>query len=210
VLGKGHHRAKAERNVMKKSVWREWIESIVVAAVLAIFLRTFFFQIYKIPTTSMKPLLTPGDKIFVNKLVYGPKAPFINFRIPRFRIPERGEVIVFIPPDEAKKPWYRWKKHYIKRLIGVGGDRVRIENGDIYINDEIVVDSRITSHIYYNQGKYGEKGKEIIVPQDKYFFLGDNSFFSQDSRFWGFVDERDVVGKAIFIWWPPKRIGMIE
>jgi len=194
----------------KKSVWREWIESIVVAAVLAIFLRTFFFQIYKIPTTSMKPLLAPGDKIFVNKLVYSPKVPFINFRVPRFRIPKRGEVLVFIPPDEAKKPWFRWKKHYIKRLIGIGGDHVRIDNGDIYINDEIVVDSRITSHTYYNQGKYGEKGKEIIVPQGQYFFLGDNSFFSQDSRFWGFVDEGDVLGKAIFIWWPPKRIGMVE
>jgi signal peptidase I len=187
----------------EKSNLREWIESIIIAAALAIFLRTFFFQIYKIPTTSMVPTLKPGDKIFVSKLVYGPKVPFTSLRIPGVRKPERGEVVVFVPPHDRKKA-------YIKRLIGIGGDRIVIKEGNIDINGEMVVDPKIARNYYSSQGDYGVEGKEMAVPQDQYFFLGDNSRASLDSRFWGFVDGKDVVGKAIFIWWPPSRVGMIE
>ncbi|UCD15671.1 MAG: signal peptidase I [Candidatus Omnitrophota bacterium] len=189
--------------IKKKSVLREWIESIVIAAALAIFLRTFFFQIYKIPTTSMVPTLQPGDKIFVSKLVYGPKVPFTSLRIKGVRKPLRGEVVVFIPPHDRKKA-------YIKRLIGMGGDSIFIEDGNIKLNGKIVVDPRIAKNNYLNQGKYGKENQEIAVAQGKYFFLGDNSKASLDGRFWGEVDEKDIMGKAIFIWWPPKRIGMIE
>lgn len=187
----------------KKSVLREWVESIVVAAALAVFLRTFFFQIYKIPTTSMVPTLKPGDKIFVSKLVYGPKIPFTPLRIKGVRLPKRGEVVVFIPPHDRKKA-------YIKRLIGISGDRLLIKDGNIELNGKIVVETAIAKNNYLNQGKYAEEGQEVIVPQGKYFFLGDNSKASLDSRFWGFVDEKDIVGKAIFIWWSPMRMGMIE
>ena len=96
----------------KKSGWkelREWGDAIVIAAAVAIFLRTFFFQIYKIPTTSMVPTLVPGDKIFVNKLVYGPKIPFTAWRIDGFGEPQRGDVVVFVPPHDRKKA-------YIKRF----------------------------------------------------------------------------------------------
>jgi len=186
----------------KKGGWiREWVESIVIAAAIAIFIRTFFFQIYKIPTTSMVPTLKPGDKIFVSKLTYGPKIPFTDLRLPGFREPQRGEVVVFIPPNERDKA-------YIKRLIGLGGDHIRIKDGNIYINGKRVTEPRIAGNFYYNEGKYGVG--EIVVPQGKYFFLGDNSLSSLDSRFWGFVDKKDIIGKAIFIWWPPPRIGMIE
>lgn len=186
-----------------KGVIREWVDSIVIAAVLAIFLRTFFFQIYKIPTTSMVSTLTPGDKIFVSKLTYGPKIPFTGIRIKGFSQPVRGDVVVFVPPHDRKKA-------YIKRLIGIPGDRVLIKDGNIYINDKIIVDPAIARNYYYNHGDYAKDGKIIVVPEEKYFFLGDNSISSLDSRFWGFVEAKDVVGKAIFIWWPFSRITMIE
>jgi len=178
----------------KKSAKREWIESIIVAAILATILRTFFFQIYKIPTTSMVPTLMPGDKIFVSRLSYGPKIPFTQFRVPGLAQPRRGDVIVFIPPHDRKKA-------YIKRLIGLEGEKIVLKNGNIYIDGKEMVDPRIARNYYYNQGDYAQEGKEIIVPQGKYFFLGDNSISSMDSRFWGFVDKKDIVGKAIFIWW---------
>jgi signal peptidase I len=187
----------------KKSVLREWVEAIIVAAALAIFVRTFFFQIYKIPTTSMVPTLLPGDKIFVSKLTYGSKIPFTRFRLPGFRKPQRGEIVVFVPPQDRKKA-------YIKRLIARGGNRVRIRDGNLYIDGKMVTDPRIARNYYYNQGAYGAEGKEITVPQGRYFFLGDNSVSSLDSRYWGFVEEKDIVGKALFIWWPPRRIGMVE
>jgi len=192
-----------ENKKEKKGIVRDWVESLVIAALLAIFIRSFFFQIYKIPTTSMVPTLMPGDKIFVSKLVYGPKVLFTPWRIPGFRKPKRYEVVVFVPPHDRKKA-------YVKRLIGLEGDKVRIDEGNIYINGKIVVDPKVAKNYYYNQGDYAKEPKEIIVPKGKYFFLGDNSISSLDSRFWGFVDKKDIVGKAIFIWWPPKRIGMLE
>jgi signal peptidase I len=192
-----------ENKIKQKSAWREWGEAFIVALALAVFVRTFFFQIYKIPTTSMVPTLMPSDKIFVSKLTYGPKIPFTSLRMPGFKKPERAEVVVFVPPHDRHR-------FYIKRLIGLAGDRVSLKAGNIYINGKIIVDPRIARNYYYNQGDYAKEGKEVIVPQHKYFFMGDNSISSLDSRFWGFVDERDIIGRAIFIWWPPKRIGIIE
>jgi signal peptidase I len=191
----------------KKSVLREWIESIVIAAALAIFVRTFFFQIYKIPTQSMVPTLMPGDKIFVSKLVYGPKIPFTQLRLPGLNSPKRGEVIVFVPPHEKNRIFFK-RKVYIKRLAGLPGDNLAIENGNLLVDGEVIIDPLIAKNHYANNGEYS-KG-QINVPDDKYFFLGDNSNNSSDSRFWGFVDKNDIVGKAIFIWWPPRRIGIIE
>ncbi|MBU2101812.1 MAG: signal peptidase I, partial [Candidatus Omnitrophica bacterium] len=119
-----------------KQQCKEWTEAIVVAVALAVFVRTFFFQIYKIPTTSMVPTLMPGDKIFVSKLVYGPKIPFTSLRIHGFRKPLRGDVVVFVPPNDRTKP-------YIKRLIGLPGERIVIKDGNLYVNDKPVVDPRI-------------------------------------------------------------------
>ncbi len=188
----------------KKGVIREWVESILIAAALAIFVRTFFFQVYKIPTGSMIPTLMPGDRIFVSRLVYGPKIPFtdIRLRFPWCREPRRGEVIVFIPPHDRKRP-------YIKRLVGLGGEHLEIKNGNVYINGKIVMDPRIAKNDYISTGMCSD-GKEVVIPEGEYFFLGDNSANSYDSRFWGFVQEKDIIGKAIFIWWPPRRIGIIE
>jgi len=189
----------------KKSVLREWIDAILIAAALAIFLRTFFFQIYKIPTTSMVPVLVPGDKIFVSKLTYGPKIPFTPLRIPGFRKPKRFDIVVFVPPIATER-----NKAYIKRLIGLPGDKIELKDGNIHINGKIVVDPKIASNYYYNQGEYGARGKKVIVPEGKYFFLGDNSISSKDGREWGFADAKDIIGKAVLTWWPPKRITMLE
>lgn len=194
---------------IKASLMKEWGEAIIIAGLLAIFLKTFFFQIYKIPTTSMVPTLKPQDKIFVSKITYGPNIPFSSWRIPGFRKPNRGDVIVFVPPHEVGKFWLV-RKPYIKRLIGLEGEKVLIKDGNIYINGKIIVDPAIARNYYYNQGEYGGENEEITVPQGKYFFMGDNSMSSLDSRYWGFADEKDIIGKAILIWWPPKRAGMIE
>ena len=187
----------------KSHVVREWVEAFIVAAVIVTILRTFLFQIYKIPTKSMVPTLIPKDKIFVTKLLYGPKVPFTKLRIHGFGKPKRGEVVVFVPPHDRKKV-------YIKRLVGLPGESVRIKDGNIYVDGKIVVDSGIAKNIYTNQGEYAEEGRLVLIPEGKYFFLGDNSRHSSDSRFWGFVDEVDIVGKAIFIWWPFYRVKLIE
>ena len=186
-----------------RHVLREWVEAFVVAAVIVTILRTFLFQIYKIPTKSMVPTLIPKDKIFVTKLLYGPKVPFTKWRIHGFKKPKRGEVVVFVPPHQRNKV-------YIKRLIGLPGDSIRIKNGNIYVDGKIVIDPGIAKNIYTNQGRYVEDDQVVVVPEGKYFFLGDNSSHSSDSRFWGFVDEVDIVGKAIFIWWPFNRAALIE
>lgn len=184
-------------------MWREWAESILIALALAIFVRIFFFEFYKIPTNSMVPTLVPGDRILVSKCIYGPRVPFIGVRIPGYRNPERGEVIVFIsPPDRSKA--------YVKRVVGLPGDKVQIKNGNVYINGEPVSDPDISTNFYYNRGEYGEEGEPITVPENHYFVLGDNSLSSKDSRYWGFVPSEDVLGKSILIWWPPKRFQMVE
>ena len=193
----------------KRIAWGEWGEALVIAAVIAIFLRTFFFQIYKIPSTSMDPTLKAGDRIFASKLVYGPKVPFTGLRIPGFGEIQRADIVVFIPPEEKLKFWFK-RRRYIKRLIGLGGDRIRIENGGVYINGELFSDPRIDWIDYRNFGPYAREGKEITVPEGKCFFLGDNSDNSEDSRFWGFADEKDIIAKGIFIWWPPSRIKTLR
>jgi len=190
-------------SVRKKSVWREWGESILIAFILAMFVRVFFFELYKIPTTSMVPTLVPGDRILVTKLIYGPRIPFIGWRIPGYRKIKRGEVLVFISPPEPSKA-------YVKRVIGLPGDEVEIRRGNIYINGKPVSDPVISKDFYYNFGKYGEDGEVVTVPKNSYFVLGDNSASSRDSRFWGFVPFKSVLGKAVLIWWPVKRIALLK
>ena len=139
----------------------------------------------------------------MGKIIYGPRIPFIGVRIPGYRKPTRGEVIVFIAPPERNKA-------YVKRVVGMPGDTVEIERGSIYVDDREISDSRISKNFYYNFGDYGQAGKPIHVPEHSYFALGDNSASSRDSRHWGFVPFEDILGKAILIWWPPKRIRMIK
>lgn len=190
-------------SIIKKSVVREWIESIIVAFVLAMIIRAFVIQAFKIPTGSMRPTLLEGDIILVNKFIYGAKVPFIDFRLPALTQPKRGDVVVFIYPENPKKD-------FIKRLVGVGGDKVMIKNGTLYINDKPITDELFAQIYYYNRGDFGREGEAIIVPKDSFFVLGDNSASSQDSRYWGFVPKKNILGKAMIIYWPLNRIRLIK
>jgi signal peptidase I len=189
--------------VKKKSAIREWIESILVAFILAMFIRTFFVQAFKIPTGSMRPTLLEGDAILVNKFIYGAKIPFTNWRLPAIRQPKRGDVIVFIYPENPKKD-------FIKRLVAQEGETVEIKKGTIYINGQPLLESVFSQRYYYNRGGLAQEGERIPVPKDHFFVLGDNSASSQDSRFWGFVPKKNILGKAILIYWPLTRIRIIK
>lgn len=186
-----------------KQAIREWIESIVIAFLLAMLIRTFVVQAYRIPTGSMRMTLIEGDIIMVNKFLYGAKVPFLNWRLPAVRQPQRGDVVVFIYPENPKKD-------FIKRLVATGGETVEIRNGTIYVNDLPLVDATFSQRYYYNRGNYCLEGEKVVVPKDSYFVMGDNSVSSQDSRYWGFVPKDNIRGNAILIYWPLNRIRIIR
>lgn len=193
----------------KKGIWdknspvREWTESIVIAFFLAMIIRTFFLQAFKIPSGSMRQTLIEGDRLMVNKLRYGSKVPFSSKRLPGFSEPKRGDIIVFVYPEDPKRD-------FIKRLIAFGGETIEIKEGDIYINDQLIMESRIKNVFYYNSGPYGEEGKPIVVPEGYVYVLGDNSKSSHDSRYWGFVPVENIIGRAELIYWPFNRIRILE
>ncbi len=193
-------------SAQNKATIKEWVESIVIAFILAIFIRTFIIQAFKIPTGSMRMTLIEGDRILVNKLPYGPKIPFTKQRLPGFSQPKRGDVVVFVYPEDHKRD-------FIKRLIAVGGETVEIRNYRIYINGQLthIKDPTGKDIDYYNRdADYGRVNQVIKVPKDSYYVLGDNSPFSKDSRYWGFVPQELVIGKAELIYWPPQRIRIIK
>lgn len=191
------------QSTRKKSVLYEWVESIVIAFLLAMIIRTLVIQAFKIPTGSMRPTLLEGDLILVNKFIYGAKIPFMDLKLPAIRQPQKGDVIVFIYPENPKKD-------FIKRLAALPGETVEIKNGTIYINGAPLLNSVFSQIYYYNRGKFGEEGARITVPPDSFFVLGDNSASSQDSRYWGFVPKKNILGEAILIYWPPQRIRTIK
>lgn len=187
----------------KKSAARDWIESVAVAFVFAMIIRTFVIQAFKIPTGSMRTTLIEGDLILVNKFIYGAKIPLTERNLPAVRQPKRGDVVVFIYPVNPKKD-------FIKRLVGLPGDTVEIRDGTIYINDKPLLDNVFSLRYYYNRGDFAGEGMKIKVPEGNYFVLGDNSASSQDSRYWGFVPRSNILGEALVIYWPPKRIRIIK
>ena len=147
-----------------KAIAWEWIESLAVAFVLAMLIRTFLIQPFKIPSGSMRMTLIEGDRLFVNKLAYGSLLPMTHYRLPGFTKPKRGDVMVFqFPVDRSKD--------FIKRLIAVGGETVEIKDGRVYINDKPVTDGSISNVHYYNYGDYAHEGKKITVPMGQYFVM---------------------------------------
>lgn len=187
-----------------KSQAREWIESIAIAVILALLIRSFIVQAFKIPSGSMIPTFNVGDRIFVNKFIYGAKVPFTNFRLPAVREPGRGDIIVFISPEDPKKD-------FVKRLIATGGQTVEIKDGKLYIDGKHADEpSSIKGIYYYNSGDYGKEGQVITVPKDSYYALGDNSASSRDSRYWAFVPKNNILGKVICIYWPLYRMKVIK
>jgi signal peptidase I len=178
--------AKAKR----KSVIREYTEAIFIAILLALFIRTFVVQAFKIPSGSMKPTLLVGDHILVNKFIYGVKIPFTDSTLIEVRKPKRGDVIVFKFPLDTQKD-------YIKRVIGLPGDRVKLVNKQLFINGQLVADPHAK---YLPHGSLRSFGP-ITVPENRLFVMGDNRDESSDSRVWGFVPLQYVKGNAFLIYW---------
>ncbi len=184
-------------------LWQEWIKPILIAAALAFLIRTFVAQPFKIPSNSMYPTLQPGDRIFVNKFLYGARIPLTNIRLPKVRPPLWGDIVVFTSPAEKKK-------YLVKRFIAGGGQIVQITDGELFVDGVKADKNPIGRVFYYNRGEYDGRNRAVRVPQGFFYVLGDNSANSFDSRYWGFVPNKNLVGKAFFIHWPIKRIQMIK
>jgi signal peptidase I len=180
-----------------KSKLQEYIEAIILAILIAFFIRTFVIQAYKIPSGSMKPTLLIGDHILVSKFNYGVKLPLIRSTVIPVGAPKRGDIVVFIYPEDRSKD-------FIKRLIGVPGDTVEVRNKQILLNGlpwndthGVHVDSLIIPGSVQPRDNFGP----VTVPEGSLFVMGDNRDESYDSRFWGFVPMKDVLGKALIIYW---------
>ncbi|MCA9392926.1 MAG: signal peptidase I [Candidatus Omnitrophica bacterium] len=182
---------------------REWAETLVVAVGLALLIRSFLVQPFKIPSGSMHPTLKIGDRLIVNKLRYGGRVPLTEYRLPGFGKPERGDIIVFDYPVDPSRD-------FIKRLIAFGGETVRIKDGHIYVNDRQLDEPRIAGQHYFNMGSLSDEKKSVTVPEGQVYVLGDNSASSADSRYWGFVPEKNIIGRAEWIYWPPGRISQLK
>jgi signal peptidase I len=197
------HKLKKEKpapingDASKRSRLRENVEAILIAVVIALFIRTFVVQAFKIPSGSMKPTLQIGDHILVNKFSYGVKIPYIGKTILPIGNPQHGDIVVFKFPVDPRKD-------FIKRVIGVGGDVVEIHDKTIYINGKrlnhdvgVYSDPRTIAGTLKPRDNFGP----VTVPAGALFVMGDNRDESFDSRFWGFVPVRDVSGKAFIIYW---------
>jgi len=184
----------------KKPFWREYGESLFIAIILALVLRAFLVQAFSIPSGSMQPTLLIGDYLLVSKFSYGIRNPFTNKVWIPISSPERGDVVVFIFPQDPSKD-------YIKRVIGLPGDRIQIVNKKLYINGkqyktpQAVYDDPLM--IPPPQGPADSTRDNlgpVVVPANSYFCMGDNRDHSYDSRFWGFVPMDNLRGKAIIIY----------
>ncbi len=174
----------------KKSKLRENVESILYALIIAIFVRAFIVQAYKIPSGSMIPTLLVGDYILVNRLAYGLRIPYTKLKFFEYRKPKRGDIVVFVFPKDRSKD-------FIKRVIAVGGETLEIKGRRIFINGKEIDDpwGRYTTGL-----SEGIHIGPVRIPKGYLFVMGDNRDNSFDSRFWGLVDERDVKGKPMFIY----------
>jgi len=229
-----HLRKLTERHLadFRKAPWRESFESIGLAILVALSLRSFVVEAFKIPSGSMIPTLAVGDQIFVNKFIYGMRIPFTSIRLIDFSIPKRGDVIVFIcpvPPNED----------FIKRVIGLPGDEIRVVSGVVYLNGRAVPRELIAEKNYYDKNDRGgwytftaNTFKEeadsdphtviedtqrrfgppdfgpTIVPAGHVFVMGDNRDHSYDSRAWGPVPLTNILGKSLFVWWSWGEHGL--
>jgi len=181
----------------KKSGLRENIEAILVAIVLALFIRTFVIQAFKIPSGSMKETLKIGDHILVNKFIYGVKIPFLQTTIIPITNPKRGDIVVFKFPEDPSKD-------FIKRVIGVGGDVIEVRDKKVYVNSKLLnhdFGMHTDSYIFPASVQPRDNFGPVVVPPHSLFVMGDNRDQSYDSRFWGFVDLKAVKGKALIIYW---------
>ena len=238
-------RADIEATILRQPLWVEYSGSFFPVIALVFFLRSFLYEPFKIPSSSMLPTLFVGDLILVNKFSYGIRLPILNKKVIDISNPQRGDVMVFKYPEDPSVD-------YIKRVVGVPGDKVVYRNKRLLINgnelsyqalpdflDEerltyfkqyaenltgvthrILNDDRASAFVHdpHNFPKrenctYNSEGFSCVVPEGEYFMMGDNRDNSLDSRYWGFVPDQNIVGKAFFIWMNLgniKRIGSFQ
>lgn len=189
--------AETENEYPQKGALRENIEAILVAIIIALFIRTFVVQAFKIPSGSMKQTLQIGDHILVNKFIYGLKIPYLRKNIIPIKEPRRGDIVVFKYPVDPNKD-------FIKRVVGVSGDVIEIRDKVLYVNHKkvnhdfsVYTDPRIIPAHIRPRDNFGP----VTVPERSLFVMGDNRDESFDSRFWGFVNYNAVNGKAFIIYW---------
>jgi signal peptidase I len=192
----------APETARKKSLGREYLEAIVVAVLLALAIRAFVVQAFSIPSGSMLSTLQIGDYLMVNKFIYGIRNPFTNKVMIPIGTPKRDDIVVFIYPQDPEKD-------YIKRIVGIEGDKIQVINKKLYRNFELV---ESPFAVYSDPNILNQPGDPprdnfgpVTVPPNKVFVMGDNRDHSYDSRFWGFVDLGAIRGKAFIIYWSWDR-----
>jgi signal peptidase I len=168
------------------TLFSAWMRDLVISLAISAFIIVFLYQPVKVEGTSMMPSLDDQERIFINKFVY------------RIEPIQRGDIVVFRYPRDPSKS-------FIKRVIGVAGDHVRIMNGQVYLNGKLLVEDYVPG-AYEDQRSY----PEIIVPPDSYFVLGDHRSLSNDSRDFGPVDASYIYGKAVFGYWPVDKVGRLR
>lgn len=174
-----------------QALFFDWIPTLITAFLIALFLRSYVVAAFYIPSRSMEPTLLVHDRLIADKLSF----------VLNFEGIERGDVVIFRPPPEAGEGSSR--KDYIKRVIGLPGDKIKVEDGKVWVNGVALDESYIASPPAYFYD-------EVAVPDGNLFVLGDNRNNSKDSHSWDFLPEENVIGRALFIFWPPSRIGSIE
>ncbi|MEK6606158.1 MAG: signal peptidase I [Myxococcota bacterium] len=236
-LGRLEERVDRHLAFGRKGATREWAESVGAAVFVALLLRAFVVEAFKIPSGSMLPTLEIGDHLFVNKFVYGLQVPFTHHKLLHLRAPRRGEVVVFIyPHDEGKD--------FIKRVVAIGGDEIRVRDNRVILNGVAVDRRRVAGRCEYDDideldGRWEARpcdlyeeslggvtfrtietatggrrdfpltgGERYRVPDGEVFVMGDNRDNSHDSRYWGTVPLDYIKGKSMFIWWSRGPSGM--
>lgn len=222
----------------------EWSETVFSAVILASLLMYFVIQAFKIPSGSMESTLLIGDHLFVNKFIYGLRVPFSGERVFPLRPVERGDIIVFrFPVDDPRELHcgsVQYGKDFIKRVIGLPGDKIQVEAGHVFVNGKELTDEPYAQYIdgpqrqpesvhaldlsperyqqLWQNHQLDDELQEIqrdyfgpvVVPPKEYFVMGDNRDRSCDSRYWGPVARKDLKGKAWFIYWPPSRMRLLN
>lgn len=187
-----------ESKPVQKSKTREWTESVVVALILAIIIRSFIVQAFKIPSGSMEDTLLIGDHLLVNKFIYGMKVPFTDTRFLTIRHPQRGDVVVFEFPEDRDKSFLQ-RRDFIKRVVGTPGDTVEVRDKKVYVNGVVYeLPQEVHKEVNLMPAELGPRDfmKPVKVPEGQYFMMGDNRDRSYDSRFWGFVEDSEIKGMA--------------
>jgi signal peptidase I len=184
--------AFADTQAHRSTLWSalSWVRDLAFSVLIAVILIVFIYQPVKVEGTSMMPTLTDQERIFINKFTY-------HFGLGAI---ERGDMVVFWYPLDPTKS-------YIKRVIGIPGDRVRIDAGQVYVNGEALVENYVPESYRDN---VSWKGKSDVVPAGEYFVLGDHRSSSSDSRTWGFVEREKIYGKAVFVYWPLDKMGRLH